>query len=193
MSTQDPRPTDRTAPAADIAEITRLHREWWEANVGFDIDRMVKVFPEPGDEYLMFNFNGHPYFGMKEKVALWRWYKERIEQTGGLVTRIMRLEVRGDTAWLACEFSIEAEQLDGGEWTVDSVDATHGRATEIYHRDNGRGRPEWRMWHTQITALPDLAEARPGFDDSTASRGLGWVPWEPFPAAADAPAVEGTA
>ncbi|MFI6585245.1 YybH family protein [Embleya sp. NPDC050493] len=172
---------ERTAPKADIAEILRLHKQWWESNIGWDIDRMVEVFPSPGHEYLMFNFNGHPYFDMTEKVALWKWYREIIAQTGGLRTEIMRLEVRADTAWLACEFTIEAEMLDGGEWTADSVDATIGRATEIYHRDDGTGAPRWRMWHTHITALPDPDETRPGFADSTNSRGLGRVPWNPLP------------
>ena len=172
---------DRTAPKADVDEILRLHSEWWNSNLGWDIDRMTQVFPEPGEEYLMFNFNGHPYFNMREKVSLCEFYRDIIAQTGGLKTEIMRLEVKGDMAWLACEFSIDAEMLDGGEWTVDSVDATFGRATEIYHRDKGEGTPEWRMWHTHITALPALDEERPGFGDSTNKRGLGWVPWNPLP------------
>ncbi|MGC0421770.1 YybH family protein [Embleya sp. AB8] len=167
----------RHAPGADIDEILRLNREWWEANVGFDIPRMVEVFPGPDDEYLMFNFNGHPYFGMTEKVALWEWYRTRIDQSGGLQVRVMRLEVRGDTAWLACEATLAAEQLDGGEWTVDSVDATLIRATEIYHREDG----VWRMWHTHISPLPDPDEVRPGFADTHRSRGLGWTPWPALP------------
>jgi len=171
----------RTAPQADLDEILRLHQEWWESNVGWQIERMRKVFPEPGNEYLMFNFNGHPYFNMAEKVALWEFYAPIVDQTGGLETRIMRLEVKGDMAWLACEFTIDAEMADGSEWDVDGVDATVGRATEIYHRDRGDGVPEWRMWHTQITALPDLDEERPGLGGSTKSRGLGWVPWQPLP------------
>lgn len=173
--------TRRRAPAADIDEILRLHREWWEANVGIVIPRMVKVFPSPGDEYLMFNLNGHPYFGMGEKVALWKWYGERIEQTR-FETRIMRLEVRGDTAWLACEATLDASQRDSDEWTVDSGDdSPYVRATEIYHRDDGMGRPEWRMWHVHASPLPQPDETRPGFDDSISSRGLGWTPWEPLP------------
>lgn len=172
---------ERHAPAADVDEILRLNREWWESNVGWDIPRMAAVFPSPGEEYLMFNFNGHPYFNMREKVALWEWYRDLIAQPGGLQVKIMRLEVRGDTAWLACEGTIDAQQLDGDEWTVDSVDTPYFRATEIYHRDDGAGRPEWRMWHTHISPLADPEEKRPGFDDTTNSRGLGWVPWEPLP------------
>ncbi|MDQ6522606.1 nuclear transport factor 2 family protein [Nocardioides sp. LHD-245] len=171
----------RTAPKEDIEQILHLHREWWESNLDWDIPRMSKVFPEPGDEYLMFNFNGHPYFNMREKTALWEFYRDIVDQSGGMTTKVMRLEVKGDMAWLACEFSIEAEMVDGGEWTADNVDATVGRATEIYHRDNGAGALEWRMWHTQITALPPLDEERPGLGGSTASRGLGWVPWNPLP------------
>jgi ketosteroid isomerase-like protein len=172
---------ERHAAASDIDEILRLNHEWWESNIDWDIPRMTAVFPSPGEDYLMFNFNGHPYFGMGEKVALWEWYRGRIAQTGGLDVRIMRLEVRGDTAWLACEATLQAHQLDGEEWTVDGVDTPYIRATEIYHRDDGTGRPEWRMWHTHISPLPAPTERRPGFDDDGNARGLGWVPWTPLP------------
>ncbi len=172
---------ERHAPAADLDEILRLHREWWESNLDWDIPRMAAVFPEPGDEYLMFNFNGHPYFGMGEKVALWEWYRDKVDQDFDLDVRVMRVEVRGDTAWLACEVHLPFAQRDGQPYTIDSVDTPWIRATEIYHRDRGDGTPAWRMWHTHISALPDPDETRPGFADSTNTRGLGWVPWEPLP------------
>jgi ketosteroid isomerase-like protein len=172
---------ERRAPAADVDEILRLHREWWESNENWDIPRMAAVFPAPGEEYLMFNFNGHPYFNMREKVALWEWYRDQIDQSGGLDVRVMRLEVRGDTAWLAAEATLQSSQIGSEEWTVDSVDTPWIRATEIYHRDRGDGTPEWRMWHTHISALADPEEQRPGFEDSVRSRGLGWVPWNPLP------------
>jgi ketosteroid isomerase-like protein len=172
---------ERHAPAADVEEILRLSREWWEANGSFDIPRMVKVFPSPGDEYLMFNFNGHPYYGMKEKVQLWEWYSKLIEAHTGIDVRIMRLEVRGDTAWLACEGHADVQTPDGEEWTGDSVTTPYFRATEIYHRDDGTGRPEWRMWHFHCSPTADHDEVRMGFEDSYRTRGLGWVPWEPIP------------
>jgi ketosteroid isomerase-like protein len=171
----------RHAPAADVEEILRLSREWWEANIDFDIPRMVKVFPSPGDDYLMFNFNGHPYYGMKEKVALWRWYAEQIESNTGFDVRVMRVEVRRDTAWLACEGHLLAHQTGGGDWTADSVTTPYFRATEIYHRDDGAGNPEWRMWHFHCSPTADIHEVRMGFDDSYETRGLGWVPWAPLP------------
>lgn len=173
---------ERHAPASDLDEILRLHREWWESNLLLEIPRMAAVFPDPGDEYLMFNFNGHPYFGMAEKTALWEWYREHgLDQSEGFNERIMRVEVRGDTAWLACEVFFPYGQADGEAYTLDSVDTPWVRATEIYHRDKGDGTPEWRMWHTHISAMADPDETRPGFADSTKARGLGWVPWEPMP------------
>jgi ketosteroid isomerase-like protein len=187
MSMSDGRGDDRVtypvrhAPAADIEEILRLHREWWEANRDCDIPRMVKVFPSPGAEYLMFNLNGHPYFGMTEKVALWEFYRTLIEEQVVDASQVMRLEVRGDTAWLACEGIAELRPVGGGEWTGDSVDTPYFRATEIYHRDDGEGGPQWRMWHFHCSPLPPLDETRPGFEDSTQRRGLGWVPWQPLP------------
>lgn len=174
---------DRDAPAEDIEEILRLSREWWEANIAFDIPRMVKVFPSPGEEYLMFNFNGHPYYGMKEKVALWEWYSSRIDQHTGFEVRVMRLEVRGDTAWVACEGHMQLETPDDGEWTADSVTTPYFRATEIYHRDDGAGAPQWRMWHFHCSPTADLDEVRMGFEDTYRTRGLGWVPWNPLPTA----------
>ncbi|WP_033290900.1 YybH family protein [Amycolatopsis jejuensis] len=168
----------RTAPAADVDEILRLHREWWESNENWDIPRMAAVFPDPGDEYLMFNFNGHTYYNLAEKTALWEWYRDKTGQDGGLVVKVLRLEVRGDTAWLAAEGSIGTYMYDGGEWTVDGVPGHRFRATEIYHRDRGDGTPEWRMWHTHISAPAPDDEPRPGFGDTTDQRGLGWVPWQ---------------
>jgi ketosteroid isomerase-like protein len=125
----------------------------------------------------MFNLNGHPYFGMGEKVALWEHYREHTDFVGTPDVRIMRLEVRGDTAWLACEASIEETWFDD----PDRAGALLVRATEIYHRDDGEGRPQWRMWHTHISPLPPADEPRPAFGDTTASRGLGRVPWPPLP------------
>lgn len=175
----------RRAPARDVEEVLRLHREWWEANVDLDIDRMAKVFPSPGDGYLMFNFNGHPYYGMAEKVALWEHYRTQITLTDGLDVRIMRLEIHGDMAWLACEAYLgDSAEIDSPDlWSTDGLDDPPWcRSTEIYQRNDGRGRPEWRMWHTHVSPLPHPREIRPGFDDTYETRGVGYVPWEPLPA-----------
>lgn len=172
---------ERHAPAADVDAILRLHREWWEANLAFDIPRMQTVFPSPGEEYLMFNLNGHPYVGMDEKTKLWEFYAPLLGTAHGYDVRIMRLEVDGDTAWLACEGRFDWDQPEGDAWTADDVDTPWLRATEIYRRNDGGGNPEWRMWHTHISPAPIPTEPRPAFEDSTESRGLGVVPWAPIP------------
>jgi hypothetical protein len=172
----------RRAPAADLAEILRLSEEWWGANTDLDVARMEKVFPAAGAETLIFNFNGHPYFGIEELSDLWRWYAERIELPIGFDVRILRVEIRGDTGWLACGGNVEPNP-DQTEWTADSVASLGFRSTEIYHRDDGAGNPEWRMWHFHSSAMAEADEQRMAKEDSYASRGLGWVPWAPLPEA----------
>ena len=43
----------------DAREIRRVHRQWWEANVGLDVEKMSECF---APDYLMWNLNGHPYY-----------------------------------------------------------------------------------------------------------------------------------
>lgn len=149
---------------ADRDEIMRLHREWIESNTGLDIARMRRVFPE-GDSYLMYNCNGHPYYGIAQKVAVWE-HLETVMDYRMLEEFNHRLEIRGDMAWLACEgysdFDVLAEE--------GRVDGYHWRATEVYMRDDGRGNPQWRMWHYHCSHhAPDEAP-RPGFGDTARSR-----------------------
>jgi hypothetical protein len=73
---------------SDKAAILSLHKDWRTANGGLDIPLMRTVFPV-GDAYLMFNLNGHPYFGIEEKTALWEYYQTR------LVTRMLAPAWRG--------------------------------------------------------------------------------------------------
>ena len=49
----------------------------------------------------MFNLNGHPYFGIDEKIELWKWYQGQIEipEIGDI--RIMRTTISGDMGWIA--------------------------------------------------------------------------------------------
>ncbi len=154
----------------DKAELLRVHKQWWEANEGLDIPAMRECFPE-GDHYLMFNLNGCPYFGIEEKVRLWEYLKSENVDFAELDTRIMRVEIWGDTAWIA----VEAESL---RRTVgaERFAPTRVRATEIYHRDDGAGRPTWRMWHFHCSLLPSEDTVRVGFDETFADRGLGGGP-----------------
>lgn len=177
--------SEHTASLDDDREaIYKLHKDWWEANSGLDIPRMAACFPKGAQNYLMFNLNGHPYFGIDEKIELWKWYQGQIEipEIGDI--RIMRTTISGDLGWIASEgvFPLRpiGEAGTGSEtWQIDQVDVTpfRLRATEIYQRDDGEGNPAWRMWHFHCSPLPAEDEPRPAFDDTPAERGLGGTPW----------------
>jgi len=163
-------------PHEDVAAILHLHREWWNANHGVDIPRMEACFP-PGDNYLMFNLQGHPYYGLKEKVALWEFYAGLLNCPEDPVTRVVQLVVDGDVAWLAAEvlYSLE-ETVEGGIGTTSTgyepTIARHRiRSTECYLRDNGAGEATWKMWHFHCSPLPVADEPRPAFGDTARSRG----------------------
>lgn len=167
---------------SDRRDILKLHKDWWESNVGLDIPRMASVFPS-GSAYLMFNLNGHPYFGIDEKIKLWEWYKKELEIAPGDI-RIMRLTISGDIAWLAAEgvFPLRAIGASGTgseTWRLEmeqEFDPFRLRATEVYQRDDGEGRPVWKMWHFHCSPLPPATELRPAFGDTSEQRGLGGFP-----------------
>lgn len=154
----------------DKAELLRVSKQWWDANQGLDIPAMRECFPE-GMNYLMFNLNGCPYFGIDEKVKLWEHLKTRNVDFAEIDVRVMRLEIRGDTAWIAAEAQSMHRRVDSEEYQVSRI-----RATEIYHRDDGAGRPTWRMWHFHCSFMPDEDAPRVGFDETFADRGLGGSP-----------------
>lgn len=164
--------------------ILKLHKDWWESNAGLDIPKMQSVFPTD-DAYLMFNLNGHPYFGIQEKTDLWQWYSTRIE-IGMSEVYIMRLDISGDLAYLCAEGLFPSRQLrqtdeNGeplliGESEQSFPPVIRMRATEVYKRDDGEGNPEWKMWHFHCSPLPPASEPRPSASDTSEERGLGTVP-----------------
>lgn len=171
-------------PEHDRQDILKLHRDWWEANSGLDIPRMEACFPKGSDSYLMFNLNGHPYFGIDEKVTLWEWYQKEIEipEIGDI--RIMRFTIDGDLAWIASEGIFPLRPIGqagtgSATWEIDESEVTRFglRATEIYQRDDGQGNPVWKMWHFHCSPMPDEDEPRPAFGDTRRERGLGGSPW----------------
>jgi hypothetical protein len=170
-------------PSEDREAILKLHKDWWEANHQLLIPLMETVYPA-GDSYLMFNLNGHPYFGIEEKVALWKHYQKELDIVAYPDIEIMRLTISGDMAWIACEgifpMRVVGESGTGSAtWeTKDGVeyDPFGLRATEIYQRDDGNGNPVWKMWHFNCSPMPSPDEPRPGFGDTRNERGLGGGP-----------------
>jgi hypothetical protein len=171
----------------DRGEILGVHRNWWHANQTVDIPLMTTCFPV-GMNYLMYNYNWHPYFGIEEKVRLWEYYKAsglRLDQP--IDVRIQKFEVVGDLAYIACEFEMSSVMEENGAELIPEVQALpaqgtrlteRGRGTEVYKRDDGEGRPLWKIWHFHASPLPPTGTPRPAFNDTADSRGgLGWNPW----------------
>jgi hypothetical protein len=164
----------------DRREIIRLHKQWWKANVGLDIPAMQECFPS-GMSFSMFNRNGFNYFGIDELTKLWEHYSQgppRVIQT----VAILRLAVSSDIAWLICELQYRrvAPVSDASHWEPVNEGGIFGsKATEIYHRDDGDGRPEWRMWHFHSGPLQSADEPRPGFGNEEPRSGLGASPYGP--------------
>lgn len=180
MSTTTHAKADKTGTTLtkDEEQIVHLHNEFWGANRTLDIPRMKPVFVK-GDKYLMYNLNGHPYYGIDEKVKLWEYLKSLTSSDEEQPHRIVRLEIRGNMAWLAAEIykhypapsENETKRLGGESVGLAIGKTVRMRSTEIYHRDDGEGNAEWRMWHFHASQLPDPDETRPPFDDTSRSRG----------------------
>jgi hypothetical protein len=172
----------RPAAAADSTEeILAVHRTWWECNHTGDIPRMRTCFPV-GNSYLMFNMNGHPYYGIEEKAALWKWYSTRLAISDCDI-RIVQMHVDTDMAWIAAEgvFPVRATGEPGSgsaTWPITSPRYVSSpvRTTEVYRRDDGSGRPIWKMWHFHGSQMASADETRPGFRDTGRQRGLGFRP-----------------
>lgn len=173
-------PANITSLDPDSQEVLRVHQQWWKANVGLDMASMQECFPS-GNAFSMFNRNGFTYFGVDELTKLWEHYSQgppRLIQT----VAVLRLEVSADIAWLICELKYRrvAPVTDANHWEPTNVDEIFGsKATEIYHRDDGEGRPEWRMWHFHSGPLHAADESRPAFDDEDRTNELGHNPYGP--------------
>ena len=160
----------------DRAEILRLHREWWASNEHGDIPRMRPCFPD-GDAYLMYNLSGHPYFGITEKVALWEHYVQHIDIPEPPQMEVVRLEIRGDMAWLAARGSVKLRTTGPqgtGAATIEVPDdeplTMYVRSTEVFQRDDGNGNPVWRMWHFHASPEAPQDEPRPALGDTFENR-----------------------
>ncbi|MCW2523485.1 MAG: hypothetical protein JWO63_1820 [Frankiales bacterium] len=162
----------------DRQDVLDAHAKWWRANVGLDIPAMRECFPS-GMNFSMFNRNGFTYFGIEELTSLWQHFIDvgipsRLTQT----VNVVRLDVRGDTAWLCAELTYRRGRSEvNQDWEEGAEDLFGSKSTEIYYRDTGDGTPQWRMWHFHSSALQPWDEPRPGFEDTLTQRGLGGNPY----------------
>lgn len=164
----------------DREAILAVHKRWWAANVGLIVEEMRECFPA-GNAFSMFNRNDFTYFGIEELTALWHHYRASVPPRKTQTVAVMRLEVVGDVAWLMSELQYERSGAapDNGHWEKSQDDSLvfGSKSTEIYHRDDGRGNPVWKMWHFHSSALQPVDQPRPAFDDTLNDRGLGGNPF----------------
>ena len=162
--------------------ILAVHRDWWESNHGLRIPLMAGCFPS-GPNYFMFNLQGHPYFGIDEKIKIWEFYADQIEVTEVPEIAVIRLEISGDMAWLACEGIFPLREVGSEGVAAEGLQASAEiipfriRATEVYQRDDGESNPAWKMWHFHCSPSPPADEPRPALGGTANERGLGGNPW----------------
>lgn len=163
-------------PAEDVEAIRAAHRDWWAANFTREMCRRKRSF---APDTLMFNLNGHPYFGLDEMVQVWAYYTDNIDN-GVPKLWDYRITVCGDMAYLTCEGIFYSRAKTDQGWGTTNVaiaqpDADFAgirfRETSVLRRDDGEGNAEWKIWHFHCSPLPPADEERPGFGDTWTSRG----------------------
>jgi ketosteroid isomerase-like protein len=144
----------------DIAEILAVHHSWLESNNGLVPEKMYPNFANPG--YLQFNLNGHQYNNVDEKVKLW----EGLHQIGFNLTDVKIVEepkvyAEGNLAYLTAYWSALATGDTGTGALEPAAEPLTFRVTEVYRRDDGTGKPVWRIWH--FHASPVASPEAPRF------------------------------
>lgn len=169
-------------PAEDIEAIRVAHRDWWAANNTVDnngretVERAARNFA-PGT--LMFNLNGHTYYGLDEMRRAWEYYVGAIEIEVCYLWDY-RIHVEGDLAYLTCEgvFPTKAATEEG--WKASNIEIGEAagapvgvrfRETSIARRDDGEGNKVWKLWHFHCSPSAPADEVRPGIGDTATERG----------------------
>ncbi len=164
----------------DVREIRQVHRRWWASNRGLDVQTMRECF---APDYLMWNLNSHPYFSLDEKVHLFEYYKQHLVPTEPPELWDIRVTVDGDMAYLTAEgiLPVVASGEGSGSAVMDCAAALYERRgetirfrfreTSVFRRDDGRGNPQWKIWHFHCSPLAPEHEPRPGFGDTAVDRG----------------------
>jgi hypothetical protein len=162
-------PSDTTTTAAhDRDEILRVHGVWMRANCGLDVAGLREAFVG-GDHFQGFNLNAYTYNQRDEWERLWRYLRTVMDITGVCDEKVIRLEIRGDMAWLAFESTLTAQARKGagsgtsGVALPDVPTDMRLRGTEIFVRADEAGRPVWKMWHCHYSPCAPADTPRPGF------------------------------
>jgi hypothetical protein len=67
-------------PAEDVEALRQCHRDWWAANNTQERATIVRRASRNfAPETLMFNLNGHTYYGLDEMREVWQHYSEMLD------------------------------------------------------------------------------------------------------------------
>lgn len=133
------------------AEILRLHRLWIDANAGLQGHLLGEVMAGP--KFFNYNLNGYRYNGLAEIQKLWQ--PEHMGSAFELRVirneRNLQIEATAEMGWVTAEADVELRMKlaqGSGEMRGDGeIVVMPFRITELFRRDDGSGKPVWRMWH----------------------------------------------
>lgn len=167
--------------AEDVETLLKLHRDWYFSNYRINIPLMRTLFPPQEDQFLMYNLNGHPYFGVDDLDALWSFYA-RTDRWDKCEDHVVRIDVSGDMAYIVSEGTFPAKVVkdEEGNMLAEEIDTTFlYRSTEVYKRDDGQGGREWTMWHFHCSPRPadDEVPDNKTVAEASGVRGLGNTPY----------------
>jgi hypothetical protein len=155
---------------ADRREIIRLHNQWMRANVNFNIPDAVGVFVG-GNGFHGFNLNGHTYGKRDEWVQLWTFLKNVMVIGDVRNEKDLRVNIRGDMAWVSFEADLIAKALENAKPTESGQTlptepmSMQFRGSEVYVRQDDIGAKNWKMWHCHYSPHAPAGEPRPAFGD----------------------------
>lgn len=143
----------------DIKAILAVHESWLLSNNGLVEERMYPNFANPG--YLQFNLNGHQYNSVDEKVKLW----EGLHQIGFdlqdmKIVEEPKVHQEGNLAYLTTYWSAQVLGTQGTGVLEPQGAPLVFRVTEVYRRDDGKGNPEWKIWHFHASPIADPTSPR---------------------------------
>lgn len=162
-------------PTEDVEAIRQCHRDWWAANNTLERTTIVaRASRNFAPETLMFNLNGHTYYGLDEMGEVWKHYSEMLDLE---VVQLwdLRIFVQGDLAYITSQGVFPAKTSTDETWLSGQQDsdapsgAPEGmlfRETAIARRDDGQGNPVWKIWHFHCSPAAAADEARPGIGDT---------------------------
>lgn len=147
------------------SNVLEVHERWRLSQVGWKVDQMISCKAK-GTNFLQYNLDGHIYRGSHELAALWEQMREHVDLVASEDMTPPNIMMLGDLVVLSIDLSVmrfrvpEPFTSDTGIWSItfepDGTDLFF-RSTEVYRKDDGSGRPEWRMWRAhyhRVTGKP---------------------------------------